>query len=121
MSTNFYVEDDPTCDNPAHTVELHVGKRSGGWKFGFQGYPEHNPPLTSFAAWRRFLVGRTVTDEYGKTLTADGFEAMVREWNDNPNNDICRVAYMKERYPDTVSNPDYHDDEGHDFTDGEFS
>lgn len=76
MGTNFYWRETP-CGSCGRADELHVGKSSGGWSFGFQAY-RHDPddgaispvgfPVVSRADWRRVFTekpGRLV-DEYGR-------------------------------------------------------
>lgn len=108
MSTNFYVQDDPTCGNPDHIETLHIGKRSGGWRFSFHGVPKKG--LVSWGVWQAFLAGRTVEDEYGQKMTAAEFISMVDGWN-----------IGKPGSPHDHPDPNrYHDDEGNDFYNGEF-
>lgn len=38
MGTNFYWRDSP-CTHCERFEEIHVGKRSAGWSFGFRAYP----------------------------------------------------------------------------------
>lgn len=131
MGTNFFVEADPTCNNPEHTKTLHIGKSSAGWKFGFHGIPELG--LTSWDAWQTFLERRTITDEYGRAYTLDEFKVWA-ERHSRPGDPpppaigwICRVEPTPEminvgysgRY--SFDNGDYHDPQGYDFYDGEFS
>lgn len=129
MGTNYYAQDDATCDNPAHTKTLHIGKSSGGWKFGFHGIPAHEPPLTSWAAWREFLATKEITDEYGRTLTLEEFtEVVEKRWTPTGRStphcrvtpdDHTKVHGYGGRWYD--GGGEYHDPEGHDFFDGEFS
>lgn len=137
MGTNFYVDADPTCDNPAHTERLHIGKSSGGWKFGFRAYPDRG--LVSWEAWQAFLAddarrrpvfgmrprGRTITDEYGTELTPAEFAGIVEA--KQAADAWCRVAPS----PDCIARgfggmwsaraEEFHDPAGYDFHDGEFS
>ena len=125
MGTNFYVDADATCDNPAHRESLHIGKSSAGWKFGFHGIPELG--LTSWAAWQEFLVGRQITDEYGTELTLAEFVSRVenRRVPSALSRPICRVEPTPEEirigFGGQFSRHSYHDADGFDFTDGEFS
>lgn len=120
MGTNFYVDADSTCNNPEHAEVLHIGKRSGGWKFGFHAIPERG--LTSWAAWQQFLAGRTIRDEYGEEMSLVTFAAKVeathQPWGTLGTPPICRIEYLG-----TSIDPkrEYHDAEGYDFHEGEFS
>lgn len=129
MGTNYYVDDDPTCNNPAHTKVLHIGKSSRGWKFGFHAIPDHQPPLTSWAAWREFLAVRPIRDEYGQRLTFAAFTRVVedRATASGTTRPICRVeptlAEIQRGYGGRYirSDKNFHDDDGFDFYDGDFS
>ena len=116
MGTNYYAAGEATCNNPSHTPQLHVGKSSGGWKFGFHGIPDHEPPLTSWRAWREFLAGRVITDEYDREVPLDEFVNVVEKRYTPPGQPgpLCRVGG---RY----GHDNYHDPDGFDFYDGEFS
>lgn len=114
MGTNFYALADATCDNPEHTERLHIGKSSGGWKFGFHAIPERG--LTSWAAWADFLAERIIVNEYGEEMTLFEFTPTVEDRWVPPNLDglRCRVGLHGD-------DRDFHDDEGYDFYVGEFS
>ena len=86
MSTNFYAV--KRCPNPcAHCqpTQLHIGKRSGGWTFGFEAHPhwvDAGPDdivLESRSQWREYLrrPNIVIEDEYGIEYTPDEFDAMV--------------------------------------------
>lgn len=123
MGTNFYTDADATCNNPEHTETLHIGKSSGGWKFGFHAIDRLG--LVSWAAWREFLRDRPIRDEYGVTLTLDEFTARVTDRGDAP---WCRVAPSSECRANGYGgrwrpDPDheFHDPEGFDFSRHDFS
>ncbi|GIM89701.1 hypothetical protein [Paractinoplanes toevensis] len=78
MGTNYYLREHP-CGSCGRSDELHVGKSSGGWSFGFRGY-RHDPdddrysptgyPVLSRDDWRKVFTdkpGRLV-DEYGREV-----------------------------------------------------
>lgn len=79
MSTAFYVLADATCDNPAHTEQVHVGTSSGGWKFLWHAYPADLvrprgvPVLETRAQWEDWLATRTIEDEYGRVYSLVSF------------------------------------------------
>jgi hypothetical protein len=80
MSTNYYLHRDPQhcgeCGKPGRDAEIHIGKRSGGWVFTWQGFnggdvPEAMSGLFDEATWRDFLTreiaeGAKIKDEYGQ-------------------------------------------------------
>lgn len=126
MGTNFYVDAEPTCNNPAHNQQLHIGKSSGGWKFGFHGIPDRG--LTSWSAWRDFLADKTIVDEYGTELTLSEFtERVENRWTPaGLGRLLCRVEPTADEIQRgfggrfTPDNANYHDSEGYDFSDWEF-
>jgi hypothetical protein len=77
MGTNFYIE---TCDADGFTDMVHIGKRSGGWVFSFQG-----GIYASIDAWQKRLDetvtsnGENIQDEYGTVYTVQEFWEMVEE------------------------------------------
>lgn len=78
MGTNYYWREHP-CGSCGRTDELHVGKSSGGWSFGFQAY-RHDPddgivspagiPVVSRADWRRVFTEKPgrLFDEYNREI-----------------------------------------------------
>lgn len=87
MGTNFYWRDRP-CGSCGRFDDIHVGKRSAGWSFGFRAYrhellnPNHpawghshvspfGVPIRSRADWRTVFTTRTgaLFDEYGKQIS----------------------------------------------------
>lgn len=86
MSTNFYWRDKP-CGHCGRYEEIHVGKSSGGWSFGFRAWPHrlmneeypdwgHDPwspfgfPVVSRADWAKVFAERPgeLWDEYGRQV-----------------------------------------------------
>lgn len=147
MGTNYFTYADSTCNNPAHTERLHIGKSSAGWEFGFQGYPDKG--LTSWRAWREFLSDdghghpRYIEDESCQTLTLERLTEIVDRVGYKPpdlsrepthryahsesysgcegkGGFICHVKSEERNHPD-LSQRSYHDPEGYDFTNSEFS
>lgn len=117
MGTNFYMKRIPTEDDIQMmstlalerkldelqsfvneiNKEIHIGKRSGGWKFLFN----HNNAVyfdpksqESLKAWLSDPHYQ-IEDEYGEKLTFEEFWDMVCEWNANPNNNWDDSAYYK--------------------------
>lgn len=93
MSTNFYLHRDPQdcgeCGKPGREAEVHIGKRSGGWVFtwqGFNGGDVSGAPEGLYDAdtWREFLMretaeGAQIEDEYGQTYELAEFLVGVVE------------------------------------------
>lgn len=90
MSTNFYIcgtrTDVATGQETTYEVE-HIGKRSGGWTFLFQGRKQK-----SLAEWKARLddlkPGEFIADEYHVTYAPQAFWDEVYEtlgdWNGRP-------------------------------------
>lgn len=130
MGTNYYTETpacEVACEHCSEKRELHIGKSSGGWKFGFQGHPDLG--LISWVAWQKFLADRPITDEYGRELSLDELRQVVEDRRAPRGlaRPICRVEPSAEeiavgfggrRSPDRHH---YHDPAGFDFYDGDFS
>ena len=92
MGTNYYAglmhrDPDGVIDRVG---EIHIGKQSGGWAFGFRGYRaddnEFRVTLDTAQAWETFIrdagYGTFVTvayfrDEYGRLYDADALLAIV--------------------------------------------
>lgn len=76
MGTNYYTAPEPACKCCGHAPErLHIGKSSAGWSFLFAPCPELK--LTSWRAWKAYLEGREIIDEYGEGHTLEDFSALV--------------------------------------------
>lgn len=75
--------------------EIHIGKRSGGWKFLFNHQdgkyfdPQHQESLK---AWLDNPFYKIV-DEYGEEYTFEEFWQMTREWDANPRNKWDSTSY----------------------------
>lgn len=115
MGTNYFVRTDE-CECCGRYEDLHIGKSSAGWKFSFQGYPDRDPPLTSWKAWQEFLAGAQIRDEYGRDHTLDDLRELVANKFDSTHCQTCFTEAQAYR-----RDSDYHDPEGHPFNDSEFS
>lgn len=91
MSTDYYTtierEGCGHCSRPGPwTDKLLVGLSAAGWRFCFKAHKD-GPTLDTLEAWRAFLQGRTITDEYGRVVASDDFWRMVEvktQWNGSP-------------------------------------
>ena len=125
MGTNYHARV-KCCAACGRYEELHIGKSSVGWKFLFRGHQEHVPPLTSERAWRDFLRGVPIFDEYGNGVTYDDFWAQAKspkraDMRDHINyclNDGRDRERMLRRLSDGL---EWHDDQGNSFSGTEFS
>lgn len=97
MSTNFYLHRDPQdcgeCGKPGREAEVHIGKRSGGWVFVWQGFNGNDIPgtpagLFDAKTWREFLTAEVtyaegrIEDEYGITYMVEEFFREVEQCRD---------------------------------------
>lgn len=128
MGTNFYWHDSP-CAGCGRYDEVHVGKRSMGWSFGFRGYRAAEDsvlarPVQARADWRQVFVERrgVLLDEYG----AEYPEPLV--WLgeiEAPSAEQVRKegGWLSEQTPSWYRRPehDWRDAEGFRFCDMEFS
>lgn len=133
MGTNYYLKSKP-CESCGHSNnEKHIGKSSCGWQFHFRGYRDE--PLISFNDWLAQMKdpNKIIVDEYGKTISIDEFiskveskKCEINSWNVNNNlsfNEKERT-YLKNRsyLPiGDINNHSWKDNDGHPFTDMEFS
>jgi hypothetical protein len=148
MSTNFYFI--PTEGPLVAFAELHLGKRSGGWQFSFQGYVEPGgkrrvqvsdsgltvevsiPPLNirSYADWKdvlRSTPGR-IHDENGVEYSFDEFEKEVaslapgQRWGDSSPllNHYDHVLEHQHRYGELDPTRNWKDAEGFSFSGYDF-
>lgn len=90
MSTNFDLHRQrpcPECGQQATTL-LHIGKRSVGWVFCWQGLPAEQSPsgteLKDAESWREFLAreiknGAEIQSEVGTRMSLDEFFAEIQE------------------------------------------
>lgn len=124
MGTNFYAT--TTCGQPCEHCRpdtVHIGKRSGGWTFGFQAHDDLG--LTSRKAWQEHVrrPNVAITDEYGQQYTPAEFDALVDQtrepWGPQRIEPRRRTGWndWKSAYDDRH----YRDAEGWDFWRGEFS
>lgn len=78
MSTNYYARLNhcKACDR---SDTVHLGKRSGGWAFSFQG----SETVQNFDDWCNLVRSADlIEDEYRQVLTADEMIETARTWQD---------------------------------------
>jgi len=116
MGTNFYAVYNK-CSHCGREDRLHIGKRSGGWEFGFQAHDE--PELKSATQYRVWLraSGAVIYDEYGETWSLPDFWEAVGETRQPGALNHC--DYVKEHY--ICDDNTFKDAEGWSFTPGDFS
>ena len=113
MSTNFYLRAKP-CDKCALSPpDIHLGKRSAGWRFLVQGYrgemPGYMPAgVTSWADLQALCLeminnGWRIVDDYDRELTFGEFKTEVdatQLWRGLPSKNHCE--YMAANHPDAM-------------------
>jgi hypothetical protein len=79
MSTNYYMK---TATSVEDDDGLHLGKRSGGWRFTFKGV---KGKVVDYESWKDNVLalrkcGYKIFDEYGKEQHLPTFFRMVENW-----------------------------------------
>jgi hypothetical protein len=88
MGTNYYAvfkikRVSPWDESYHERVLLHIGKRSGGWRFSWRGYYNHEDfgEIKTVAKWREVLgAAIEVVDEYNCAIDIDEFVTMATTW-----------------------------------------
>jgi hypothetical protein len=95
VGTNYYV-DNNCCDSCGRKDKVHIGKASWGWEFSFQSYAG----IKSWKAWKKFLKGKIVYDEYDDTFTLEEFIKMEivqdKDSKDLNHNKECNAGWLDE-------------------------
>jgi len=87
MGTNYYIktfrEEKNKCEHCGRAditpeEEIHIGKKSGGWKFIF------NPRFKSWDEWKKFIWtwNLRIFDEYERNIPFDEFCEVVEKGQD---------------------------------------
>jgi hypothetical protein len=94
-------------------LKIHIGKRSGGWKFlwNFQD----NKFYTNKEELLKFIRSGRIVDEYGELQDTEEFIKMALEW-EQPDGRVLNKDYFDEqeklcRYKPMFSMTDYYDKE----------
>jgi len=75
-------------------ASIHLGKRSGGWKFCWNFHK--NKYYSDKEGLLAFIRSGRVVDEYGTELTPDEFITMALEWG-QPDGWVLNAEYEKEQ------------------------
>jgi hypothetical protein len=93
-------------DRFINETSIHLGKRSGGWKFCWNFH--NNKYYSNKEELIQFVLNGRVVDEYGDEINSQEFLDMAFEWN-QPDGLIADEKYMREKHT-WMSNPqDYAD------------
>lgn len=137
MGTNYSLRRN-ICTCCGRYDEIHVGKKSWGWSFGFRAYrhellnvdhPEwgHEPesplgfPVMSRADWRKVLTETPgeLWDEYGEQVQGDPV-AWLDEW-EPPDAKQIATEEANTHWPPYMTRTGWRDPDGFRFDDREFS
>jgi hypothetical protein len=109
MGTNYYAVAPPG-------KRVYLGKSSVGWQFLLKADREWKPE-EAFGLWlERVHSAYLIVNEYGAEVTASELIQYVCQ---KQNEAISHTEYIREHYPSYVD--DFWDDDGFNFTSGEFS
>lgn len=118
MGTNYYVTENHCDCCKRYDIECHIGKSSAGWAFTFRGYREMR--LVSWPAWKEYLKGRQIRDEYGDVVSHEEFVELIEKFKSPKAN---RLQHNVEGRKSGWFNPEYDwdDEDGYAFSAREFS
>lgn len=125
MGTNYYVHT-PTCANACEhcsaSEELHLGKSSIGWRFGFQAEPDW-PREQAYTLWLERAKSGEIRDEYGRTVTLDELLALIENKQDGRSHTAYdpEMARIHGRALYASLHSAYFECDGYDFCDRGFS
>ena len=120
MGTNFYVDLDVCSACHRGQDRIHIGKRSGGWKFLWQGFQGAFGPvkkaIKTREEWYQLLSDPAsyIIDEYNTPYSFTEFKDMVTQWDAMPSN----LMRHSSEHPSIDS---WRDAEGFEFLAGDFS
>ena len=110
MGTNYYVRY-KICNVCNRYEELHLGKKSVGWKFSFQAIDlvDKDIEIKSYKQWLKFIVDNeaVIYNEDGENILLKEFQDIVKN-SLKEKNDI--VMYCKKEHEQDEC---YYDEEGY--------
>jgi hypothetical protein len=91
-------------------LSVHLGKRSGGWKFCWNF--NDNVHYSNKEELLKFIRAGRIVDEYGMEIDPEEFIKMALEWG-QPDGAVLNEEYEKKRrkkYPNSLTwGPEYYD------------
>ena len=91
-------------------LSVHLGKRSGGWKFCWNF--NDNVHYSNKEELLKFIRSGRIVDEYGMEIDPEEFIKMALEWG-QPDGAVLNEEYEKKRrkkYPNSLTwGPEYYD------------
>lgn len=113
MSTNYYLRTN-ACPCCKRYDNLHIGKKSIGWEFHFEGYTKHwhDPKILSYRDWKKLFNEGEIFDEYDRKVSIKELNTIIEE---------SKVS--REENIDTYTNDDFYrfDADDYIFIDADFS
>ena len=76
-------------------IKIHLGKRSGGWKFTWNFH--NNKYYSNKEELLAFIRSGRVVDEYGTEIEVEEFIKMALEWG-QPDGHVLNAEYVKNNY-----------------------
>ena len=122
MSTNYYFTKGKTeCSCCGSTIdkEYHIGKKSYGWEFSFQGYKDLN--LNSFIDYDNFFETHIIRiyNEYNEDVLWEDLRSVVLQSKILTNKN--QTVEVKQNYSSSISREYFLDEDDFSFTYTDFS
>lgn len=134
LAQEYFPGEYEIVDEPYFGYEIHIGKRSCGWKPLFQ---EHKNAYTSVSEMLKFLMDHPdihIFDEYGDPHSIEHLKEELVDWAEHQEKRVIDYegvgkiqapidhVEMSERESDwsLIKVEYWHDEDGYDFTDREF-
>ena len=115
MGTNFYAHTNG-CDCCKRVDIVHLGKRSAGWTFSFQG----SKSVRNFDDWCALVRSADyIQDEYGRMWHAEVLIMEAATWCVGKKRHIG--VYPDDGWVDQYGHSFWVDQYGHSFSEGDFS
>jgi len=121
MSTNYYFKKGKTkCEgcNSTITKEYHIGKKSSGWEFNFQGHIELN--IHSFSDYNLFFTENNIEiyNEYKESVLWKDLKSIILQYKllNNKNQTI----EVRKNYSNSISKEYFLDELDYSFTYSDF-
>jgi hypothetical protein len=118
MGTNFYLAKRPCKECGLEPEEIHLGKRSGGWRFLVQGHIWNEALGSEIRSCKEMIAvaramcekGWLIRDEYGEEYAVQEFKEVLEQtktWRGEP----AKCHYTECKKSGYVTNDDKLDEE----------
>lgn len=129
MGTNYYFQ---YHTETGRAKDLHIGKNSYGWEFGFRGYKGEweDREIKSFADWKNLFKEREgqIFDEYDQPISVKELLALIESSSMGKRKDDASIKkplnhtiYCREHHPEHAERDCWLDEDGWSFCGTEFS